>query len=298
MSGSGASAAGARGAWSGDGLDLPPGLVTGEAVVLELRPASIETRALALTLDLEITGYLAVDDVFVLGNLLEGLDEAAGAALGLAVTVGLLVGLPVTVETLTRGRSVGKIAAGIRVVRDDGGPVRLRQSLVRGLLAVLEIWLAFGCIALIASLANSRGKRLGDLLAGTYVVRERGVAVPPPVAMPRELAAWAGGVDLGRIPDRLALAVRQFLGRAQRLHPASRERLAIELATQISRYVAPSPPGTVHPERYLAAVLAERRRRDLARLQREEQSRLARAGRRRQAAVLAPTSTRLVGEDD
>src|SRR6185437_15410797 len=115
------------------------------------------------------------------------------------------------------------------------GPVRFRQALTRGLLAVFEIYLTFGSIALIASLANPRGKRVGDILAGTYVIRERtGAGSVPPV-----LAGWARGADLGRIPDRLAMAVRQFLGRAPALHPSSRQRLGITLAEQINRYVAP-----------------------------------------------------------
>jgi len=276
------------------GLRLPEGLVTGEAVVLELRPASFATRALASALDLFIVMVVLIGGSIVIGGLATALDEAAGAAVGLVVVVGVLLLLPVAVETITRGRSVGKAAAGLRVVRDDGGPIRFRHALTRGLLAVVEIYLTAGSVALIASLSNPRGKRLGDLLAGTYVIRERGAALPPPPQMPPELAAWAAGVDLGRIPDRVALAARQFVARAPRLHPASRQGLGLELAAQIGAQVAPAPPAGTHPERFLAAVLAERRRRDLHRLQREETARAQRLQRRGQASWLAPTSTRLV----
>jgi uncharacterized RDD family membrane protein YckC len=280
----------------GSGLNLPEGLVTGEAVVLELRPASFATRALALLLDLLVLGIVGLALGFGVAYLSADLDAAAQAALGLAVGVGVLVGIPVAVETLTRGRSLGKIAAGLRVVRDDGGPVRFRQAFVRALLAVVEIWLSSGSVALIASLASARGKRLGDVLAGTYVIRERSARPAPPVAMPPELAGWAQHADLGRIPDGLALSVRQFLGRAPGLHPASRGRLGAGLASEVSRHVAPPPPAPVDPERYLAAVLAERRRRDLDRLRREQQARAARAQRRAGTSVLAATSSRLVGE--
>jgi len=67
-----------------------------------------------------------------------------------------------------------------------------------------------------------------------------------------------------RLPDGLALATRQFLGRAQTLHPASRARLGDELSGQIGRLVAPPPPPGTHPEMFLAAVLAERRDREFA----------------------------------
>lgn len=280
------------------GLSLPPGLVTGEAVVLDLRPASFATRALAWALDALVLLLAAVALFVATAAVADSLDDAAVSALALVVFVGLLVGVPVTVETLTRGRSLGKLAAGLRVVRDDGGPVRVRQALVRALLSYPEIWLSAGSVALITSLSNPRGKRLGDLLAGTYVIRDRAPVPVPPVPMPPELAGWAAGTDLGRVPDRLAQACRAFLGRAPRLHPQSRTQLGMQLAGQLSRYVAPSPPGAVDPERYLAAVLAERRRRDLVRLHREAVVRQERAHRRARGSVLAPTSSRLVGDED
>src|SRR5919202_4292822 len=124
---------------SADRLLLPPQVVTGEAVALELRPASFATRSLALGLDLVVMLAAGIAISVVLGYALPDVDEAAARAIGLLAVVGVIVGLPVTVETLTRGRSVGKLAAGLRVVRDDGGPIRLRHALVRALLAVVEI---------------------------------------------------------------------------------------------------------------------------------------------------------------
>ncbi|MFZ0159072.1 MAG: RDD family protein [Kineosporiaceae bacterium] len=276
-------------------LVLPEDLVTGEAVVLDVRPASFATRALAFLLDLLVLVVLG----FVIGwltvTLTGSLDVAADRALQLTLSVGLLVLVPASWETLSRGRSPGKVAAGLRVVRDDGGPIRWRQALMRWLVAVPEIFLTGGSAALICSLANPRGKRLGDLLAGTFVVRERTSSAPlPPPPMPPELAAWAVGADIGRLPDSLAVASRQLLGRAHRLHPASRIRLGTELAQQVATYVAPSPPGVVQPERFLAAVLAERHRRALARLTLLEQRRGERARRRSEADVLSPASTRLI----
>ena len=180
------------------------------------------------------------------------------------------MGYPLAMETLTRGRTLGKLAMGLRTVRDDGGPIRFRQALVRALLEVVEVWLLVGSPALISSLASSRGKRLGDLLAGTYVVRERGVTQrTPPPQMPYELAGWAQLADIGRIPDQLAVGVRQFLGRAPSMHLDARRTMGWALAGELSAYVAPLPPAATHPEAFLAAVLAERRRRDEIRLARD-----------------------------
>ena len=277
-------------------LDLPGELVTGEAVVLDLRPASFASRALAIALDLLILVVVAWFAGFAALSLAFALDAAAGAAVVLVIEVVVLIGIPVTVETLTRGRSVGKLAAGLRVVRDDGGPIRFRHALIRGLLGVLEFYVTYGSLPLIVSLSNKRGKRLGDLLAGTYVVRARGGRpLPAPVGMPPELAGWAFHADIGRIPDRLAMAVRQFLSRTDALHPASRQRLGVELATQVAGYVAPPPPAGVYPERFLAAVMAERRRRDYDRLVREQVQRAGREHRRRSASPLSSTGSRLIG---
>jgi uncharacterized RDD family membrane protein YckC len=278
-------------------LDLDVDLLTGEAVRLDLRPASFASRALAIALDLVVYGLALIALMFVvLGTALYG-DEAITSAAGLTTTViGILV-LPSTVETLTRGRSLGKLAAGLRVVRDDGGPIRFRQAFVRALVGVGELYALAGSIAVIASLSNRRGKRIGDMLAGTYVIRERTARVEPlMIGMPPELGRWAVAADIGRLPDTVALAVRQFLRRAPKLNPASRTRLGVGLADQIARYVAPPPPAGTDPERYLAAVMAERRRRDTDRLTREASARAARQQRRDAASPLSPLSTRLVGE--
>ena len=130
-----------------------------------------------------------------------GLDESSSQALTLVLVVMGLLGYPVLVETATRGLSLGKLAAGLRVVRDDGGPIRFRQALVRGLLGVVEIY-TLPFIALIASLSSRRGKRLGDQLAGTYVIRTRTpVYRTPPPEMPPFPASWASRTGV-RSPDR------------------------------------------------------------------------------------------------
>jgi uncharacterized RDD family membrane protein YckC len=254
------------------------GILIGEGVVLDARPASFLTRAMAALIDLAVVLVVVVAVVVVAALNLATLPDQWLRVAGVLAAVLVMVVLPVTVETLTRGRSLGKLAAGLRVVRDDGGPVRFRHALARALAGVGELWLTFGSVALIASLSNSRGKRLGDLIAGTYVIRVRGArGWSTPLVMPAELAAWAHVADIRRLPDGLALAARQFLDRASRLAPASRARLADELAGRIEPYVAPSPPPGTPAERFLHAVLHERRERELARGQVEQDRGEARA---------------------
>jgi uncharacterized RDD family membrane protein YckC len=249
-------------------------LVTGEAVVLDLPAATVGVRVASGLIDVML-------QVLVLGLLLvlalvavSSSDDALRRVASVVVVVVALVALPTAVETITRGRSLGKLVLGLRTVRDDAGPISFRHALIRSLLGVVEIWVLSGVPALLCALVNGRGKRLGDMVAGTYVVRER-FPLPHvrPATMPPQLASWAASADVAPLPDGLALAARQFLDRAPSLNPGSRAALGAQLAARALTQVAPPPPAGHHPETVLAAVLAERRRRDEIRLVRDERLR-------------------------
>jgi uncharacterized RDD family membrane protein YckC len=249
-------------------------LVTGEAVALELPAAGFAVHAVSGALDVGATLLLlwAANVVAVLATA--DADEALTSTAMLLATILAVLVLPTTLETLTRGRSLGKLALGLRTVRDDAGPIGFRQAFTRALVGVVEIWVLFAIPALVCGLVSPRGKRLGDYAAGTYVVRERvSMTIPPPPAMPPALAGWAVGADIARLPDGLALAVRQFLGRAAGLSPASRTAVGAELEREVLRHVAPPPPAGSHPEMVLTAVVADRRRRDAERLRRDAELR-------------------------
>lgn len=249
-------------------------VVTGEAVALDLRLAALPSRALAAVLDL----LVQLAGVFLLSLLLSGLqvqiESALQAALAVVLYVAIFVGYPVAAETLWRGRTVGKAAMGLRVVRDDGGPIRFRQALVRGLVGgIVEkpgVLFFTVVIALVSSLVSRRGKRLGDVLAGTVVLQERVPVRGGPVAvMPPTLAAWAATLDLSSLSDDLALASRQYLARASQLEHRAREELGGRLIAAMGAAVRPPPPPGTTGWEFLSAVLAERRRREEERLRRQ-----------------------------
>lgn len=246
-------------------------LVTGEAVALDLPHAGIGLRIVSGLLDLVI-GYAALVGLQVaVAALLGDTDDALVAAGITAAVIVSLVGIPTTVETVTRGKTVGHLVMGLRTVRDDAGPISFRQALTRAMVGVVEVYAFQGVPALVCAAFSRRGKRFGDLLAGTYVVRERQrVALPPPVDMPPHLATWAASADVAPLPDQLAVAVRQFLSRAATFTPEARDQLGQRLLEEVRPFVAPAPPPGNHPEYVLMAVLAERRSRDAARLGREQ----------------------------
>jgi uncharacterized RDD family membrane protein YckC len=248
---------------------MPIELVTGEAVTLDIRVARLASRGLALFVDILAQLFVLYVSAIAVGMIASVADPAVTFALVIIVLVGVLVGYPAIIETLTRGRTLGKLALGLRVVADDGGPERFRQALVRALAGFVEFWLLFGSPALIASLLNPQGKRLGDIFAGTIVIQERvpvNVFLGPVAIMPAPLAPWAASLELSMLPDNVALAARQYLTRFWELAPKVRDEMGRRLIGEVLRYVSPPPPAGPRPEIVLSAVLAERRHREERRL--------------------------------
>ena len=245
-------------------------VVTGDAVVLDISPAAFPARMAARLIDMAVEITALVVAAVVISNTARNLNSAAITALFTVTFALVIIGYPTIFETLSRGKTLGKMALGLRVVSDDGGPERFRQALIRALAAIFEIWTILLCpIALITSIVSAKGKRVGDMFAGTYVISERVPArrdlrpefafVPPP------LAAWAQQLELSRLSDQDAEAASSYLRRYYDLHPAARDALGLQLAAAVAAKVSPPPPPGTPPAAYLAAVLAVRRYRDFAR---------------------------------
>ncbi|MFB4313315.1 RDD family protein [Actinomadura sp. 21ATH] len=256
-------------------------LVTGEAVALDIRVARLASRGCALLLDLFFQMMILNLLLYVAGMTAVVADEAWGVGLSILAVAGVIVGYPCAFETLTRGRTLGKLAVGIRVVAEDGGPIRFRQALVRALAGFLEFFVLYGAPALLTSLFNKRGKRLGDVFAGTVVIQERlpHAALHGPVAvMPPQLAGWARNLEVSMVSDELAMTARQYLSRFWELRTEVRDQLGGRIADQVRAAVSPPPPDGVRPEIFISAVLAERRRREEWRLYRRQAARMRKLG--------------------
>ncbi|WP_104134472.1 RDD family protein [Cryobacterium sp. Y62] len=260
-----------------DDLARDDELVTGEAVALDVRPASVILRAAGAIID--TAAYAALYLLILLAFFVspgERTDAALTQAFVIAALVFSILIVPVLVETLTQGRSLGKLAIGARIVRDDGGAISLRHAFIRSLTGVLEIVMTVGGLAATVALLNGRSKRLGDLLAGTYsqherVPRNRAVVRPVPEA----LTSWSQTVDIAQLHDRLSRRVAQYLRQSPHLTPLTRERLAQSLAAEVSPFVSPLPDAPA--EYLLAGVAAVRREREYNALllERERLARLA-----------------------
>lgn len=246
-------------------------LITGEAVALDLRPAGFILRAAGSAIDWLAYNLVILGVILVVASI-PGIERTDGALLQ-ALLVALLVlcwlVIPVTVELLSRGKSLGKLAVGVRIVRDDGGAIGLRHAAIRGMLGVLEIFMTLGGGALVIGLLNSRAKRLGDLLAGTYAQHERIPHYHTPVyGVPLPLVEWSRTADVARMPDALSRRIAHYLAQANGLSPETRLRLGRQLATEASIYVSPLPVADA--ELFLAAVASLRRDREFTALQLEK----------------------------
>jgi len=246
--------------------------MTGEAVALDLRPTGFVLRGAGAAIDFLVSGaalillLLALNSQFVARLL----DAGTGPAATIAAVVFCLVVIPTAVELATHGKSLGRLAVGARIVRDDGGAIGFRHAFIRALTGVLELFFTLGGIAAVVALLAPRSKRLGDLLAGTYSQNERVPRlIDTPHTMPPALAGWAATADVGRMPEGLGRRISQFLGQAPRLVPAARQRLGAELTAEVARYVSSVPAGD--PELFLTAVTVARREREAAALQLERE---------------------------
>jgi uncharacterized RDD family membrane protein YckC len=244
-------------------------VVSGEGVRLALAPAGVGSRVLAASIDAVLQAVvifaLTLMDVALAGSA----DEAAFQAVLIVELVLVLAGYPIVSEWLSRGRTLGKSALGLRVVRDDGGPIGFRHALVRGLAGlILEkpgLLFPLTTVAGLLTMASSaREKRIGDMMAGTVVLNERSGPqrlAPIPNWVPIPLQAWVLSLDMHRLDDRLALSARQFVTRAHGLTYGAQAAIGEELRGRVLAVTSPPPPvGTPTPE-LLISVLAERRRR-------------------------------------
>jgi uncharacterized RDD family membrane protein YckC len=209
----------------------PPatGIVTPEAVLLEFETAGVASRTIAELLDLGVQfgGLLVVlmGTSFVAGAVGGDASGVLVAVVALVASFLALVGYPAAMETFWNGRTLGKAAMGLRVVTREGAPERFRHAAIRAMIGLVEIYTLLGIPAVISIVTSRRDQRLGDLVAGTLVLRQRaGRRAAPPVAfgVPWNWESYVQGLDVSPITDEQYGVVRAVLLRLGELSPAAR----------------------------------------------------------------------------
>ncbi len=235
-------------------------LVTTEAVELQLDTAGLGSRILATIVDFMVVSMLFIGMLTVLGLVAADIDETAFVILVAIFAPLLFFGYPIVSETLWRGRTVGKSLMGLRVVTTQGAPIRLRQAAIRAFVGLFDFQLTFGTAAVVSVLATRDNRRLGDLAAGTLVIRTRRVvgrtAVPVSFHPHPGSEDYTRTLDVSLVDNDMHQAIRSFLLRAQDFSPEVRWGLAVKFATAAARRIKATPPAGMHPETFLVSVLS------------------------------------------
>jgi len=234
------------------------GIVTPEAVVLDFETAGIGSRFIAKMLDSLIQFAVLMALVF-LSVAVASTSGRIGLSLLFISLFAVFFVYPAGFETLWRGRTPGKAAMGLRVVTVEGAPIRFRHAAIRALLGWLEISITFGSLAVITMFISSRNQRLGDLVAGTVVLRERSAAGPPMAAafwIPPGYEPYAATLDVSGVTPADYEVMRSFLLRAGSFPAPQRYELARQIATPMLSRLRHTPPEWVGPEALLACVAA------------------------------------------
>lgn len=234
-------------------------IATPEGVDVDVVVAGLGSRFIALLLDLVIQTVV----ILALGLAFGVLGELGAAAYAITAFL-VFFGYPVLFEVLAGGRTPGKRAVGLRVVTAGGGPVGFVPSAVRNIVRLVDLVPSTYTVGMVAVLASSKNQRLGDLAAGTLVIRDRlaggaGGAVGTPagfqLASTAELPPGASGWDLSAVTAADVAAVRAFLERRAQLPPPTRQQIGAELASRLAPRVL-GPPLDRGSERFLELLVA------------------------------------------
>lgn len=242
----------------------PSGIVTPEAVLLEFETAGVGSRGIAKIVDLFVQLFAMSLLLYVVlagfaATSSTGAESGVWAAVASILIIFLvIIGYPIAMEAMWNGRTLGKAAMGLRVVTREGAPTRFRHAFLRGIIGLVEVY-AFTFICVLTTAMSRNNQRVGDMAAGTIVMRERkadrhavAVSFPPPMG----LEAYVQSIDVSAMTGEQYSVIRSFLMRVFEFTPEARMALALRLANPVAIELNHTPPPALGPELFLACVAA------------------------------------------
>jgi uncharacterized RDD family membrane protein YckC len=245
-------------------------VATPERVSFDYQIAGLGTRAIAQVLDLLIVGSILTAVYLVATAMLFAGSSIATLVLAIGAFV-VIFGYFWLSESLWSGQTVGKKAFRLRAVGDRGEPLTFAQAGIRNILRIVDFLpYAYG-VGLIVLFANGKGKRLGDLAAGTIVVKDSDhvwlwqlpgarVSPPPPVAgsptgvPPPPTVAYAPASAAELTLRRLDPELRRFVTSYARRRPELSLQVRVQLATQVQSSLRTALPDVFAESGPLAAL--------------------------------------------
>jgi uncharacterized RDD family membrane protein YckC len=210
---------------------------TGEAVEIRYELAGLGSRFLAVMIDMLAQGAILFAVLLAmalsssaLGHVIKHSANLTAWLIGAGVfgIFLVLIGWFIIFELWWSGRTPGKRALGLRVVRDGGFPIDAGAAVIRNLVRIVELLLGFYTLSAISALISKENKRLGDFAAGTIVVRDRIDALPDLDAY----LARPARADTG-LHENDRVLIERFLARRAALEPEARSSLAARIAAQV-----------------------------------------------------------------
>ena len=211
---------------------------TPDHVVLRYDLAGAGNRGFAAVYDFVIASVIVVTALIVLGiaGAFSGASLVVVGGLTLILTLVLIWAYFILLEWLWNGQTIGKRAFHLRVINEDGSPARFTAVLIRNLVRLVDFLPAFYGVGVMVIVLSPKSQRLGDLAAGTYVVR----APKPQVDWfsLRTVTPLGAGrtAETRRMPGEAQRLVREFVARESRLAPAERARIAAVIAAKLRSY--------------------------------------------------------------
>ncbi|MGC1376595.1 MAG: RDD family protein [Anaerolineales bacterium] len=238
---------------------------TPENVAFGYNVAGIGSRFLAALVDTTVIVLLQLlaigASAFALSEakLMSSLGAWASAIFGLVAFL-FFWGYYIFFEMLWNGQSPGKRWAGLRVIRTDGTPVTLAESIIRNLVRLIDFMpIGYG-IGIVTMFSNDQARRLGDLAAGSLVVHDGGeisvqsIAAHGHIAIPADLPPLDPGLPLERLQQQDIQIMEDFLARRSQLANAS--FLAIQILKRLYLRMGLEPPQDLtRPDGQLLALL-------------------------------------------
>ena len=240
---------------------------TPEQTSLDFAIAGIGSRFLALALDTLIqmlVGFIVgIGGAMVIGALSAVLPKSAiwGIALLVIFFFLLYFGYFSFFEIIWNGQTPGKRKAGIRVIKDSGRPLTAAESIARNLMRIVDLLPAFYAVGIVSALLTKENKRLGDLVAGSLVVRESSFSDLKPVWQTAQAPSGPVVAPLGaaNLTSEESALIDSFLTRRSELDFAVRVRMADQIFLRLKPKLTLPADNTLSAEKVLESLAHERR---------------------------------------
>jgi len=238
---------------------------TPEQIDINFQQAGIGSRFYAALIDTALLTLISLAGYYVNRQFISELGDLVGnwlGALGGIVVFALFWGYYIAFEVTTSGQTFGKLALGLRVIKEGGYPIGFADSAIRNLVRIVDFLPFFYGVGLICMLISKKWQRLGDLAAGTLVIKTARTELKltgagsqannPSISIPPRALIYTGWIQPALVTEREIGVIREYLTRRTTLPDYRRAELARTIAKPIVERMGGT--GSIGYDRFLEEV--------------------------------------------